>query len=30
MVSALRRVRGRAQLRTYDLETHKIEERWID
>ena len=30
MVSALRRVRGRAQLRTYDLATFKIEERWLD
>ena len=30
MVSALRRVGGRAQLRTYDLETFKIEERWLD
>jgi hypothetical protein len=30
MVSALRRVGGRAQLRTYDLETFKIQERWLD
>jgi hypothetical protein len=30
MVSSLRRVKGRAQLRTYDLETFKIEERWVD
>ena len=30
MVSALRRVGGRARLRTYDLETFKIEERWLD
>ena len=30
MVSALRRVRGRAQLRTYDLETFRIEESWLD
>jgi alpha-mannosidase len=30
MVSALRRVGGRAQLRTYDLASFKIEERWLD
>jgi hypothetical protein len=30
MLSALRRVGGRAQLRTYDLATFKIEERWLD
>ena len=30
MVSALRRVGGRAQLRTYDLATFKIEERWLE
>ena len=29
MISALRRVGGRAQLRTYDLATFKIEERWL-
>ena len=30
MVSALRRVGGRAQLRTYDLATFRIEERYLD
>ena len=30
MVSALRRVRGRAQLRTYDLADFRISERWLD
>jgi hypothetical protein len=30
MLSALRRVGGRAQIRTYDLATFKIEERWLD
>ena len=29
-VSALRRVGGRAQLRTYDLADFRIEERWLD
>ncbi|HEY8812641.1 MAG TPA: hypothetical protein VIO86_09150, partial [Candidatus Dormibacteraeota bacterium] len=29
-VSALRRVAGRAQLRTYDLADFRIEERWLD
>ena len=30
VISALRRVEGRAQLRTYDLADHRIEERWLD
>ena len=30
IVSALRRVRGRAQLRTYDLADFRISERWLD
>lgn len=30
MLSALRRVGGRAQLRTYDLDTFRIADRWLD
>ena len=30
LISALRRVGGRAQLRTYDLADSKIRERWLD